>query len=130
MAIDGDQNALMTEMDKIVSSDYPENLFWEIVNNGAGDSVGGALSPALPLWIYDLAKVTNIENEDPTKPFPYPRVGARGLKFRTQSALDLAKEIGDLPAVAWLGRKRLMELQEARNWFPQKIINSGIPART
>lgn len=122
VAIDGDQNAMMSEMDKILQSDYPENLWWEIVNNGAGDSVGRALSPALPLTFYDLAKVTHILNEDPNEPFPYPRVGARGLKFRTQAALDLAQEIGELPAVAWLGRKRLIELQALRNAKRMKAV--------
>ena len=133
IAIDGDQNTLMNDsMDDVLSSDYPPNMKRYIVNNGAGDSVGRALSRPLAPWKYDLSYTINIENQDPNEPFPYPRVGARGLKFNTQEALDLAKEIGDLPAVAWLGRKRLIELKKERDnkkreeeWDVRQILQTS-----
>jgi len=105
VAIDGDQNAIMNEMDKALSHDYPENLFWSILNNGTGES---APPPSIPLspWHYDLAHVINTTNELPGS-FHYPRIDNSGLKFDSQEAKELAVNIGNLPAQAQLARKLL-----------------------
>lgn len=106
VAIDGDQNALMSEMEKVLSFDYPENLFWFILNNGTGESV--APTPGIPLspWHYELAHVINTSNGDPGT-FNYPRIDDSGLKFDTEDARELAERIGNLPAQAHLARKIL-----------------------
>lgn len=106
VAIDGDQNAIMNEMEKVIAHDYPENLFWFILNNGTGESV--APTPSIPLspWHYDLAHVINTTNELPGS-FHYPRIDNSGLKFDSQEAKELAVNIGNLPAQAQLARKLL-----------------------
>lgn len=106
VAIDGDQNAIMNEMEKVIAHDYPENLFWFILNNGTGESV--APTPSIPLspWHYDLAHVINTTNELPGS-FHYPRIDNSGLKFDSQEAKELAANIGNLPAQACLARKLL-----------------------
>ena len=106
VAIDGDQNAIMNEMDKVIAHDYPENLFWFILNNGTGESV--APTPSIPLspWHYDLAHVINTTNGLPGS-FHYPRIDNSGLKFDSQEAKELAANIGNLPAQAHLARKLL-----------------------
>jgi phosphonopyruvate decarboxylase len=106
VAIDGDQNAIMNEMDKVIAHDYPGNLFWFILNNGTGESV--APTPSLPLspWHYDLAHVINTTN-GLVGSFDYPRLDDSGLKFDPQEAKTLAAKIGNLPAQAHLARRLL-----------------------
>lgn len=131
VAIDGDQNAFNSEMDKILSSDYPMNLSWYIFNNGTGESVGPSRSKPLTKAHYELASVINTKNEPPV-PYHYKRIGALGAKFRTQEALTLAAEIGDHPAQMVLARRWLTERQAPREdqrreeeWFAQRILDSG-----
>jgi len=118
VAIDGDQNAVMSEMEKILSSDYPENLFWFILDNGVGESVG--LTPSIPLspWHYELAHVINTASGTSVS-FRYPRMNASGVKFEAPEARHLAEQIGNLPAQAHLARRILSagatnELQNLR----------------
>ena len=106
VAIDGDQNAQMNEMEKVVCSDYPDNLFWYILNNGTGESVGTSRSLPLAPWFYDLARVIQTRN-DPPGSFKHPRVNASGLKFESDEARALASEVGNLPAQAHLARRIL-----------------------
>ena len=106
VAVDGDQNAVMNEMEKVLSSDYPDNLHWFILNNGTGESVGPALSLPLSPWHYDLARVINTRNTPPGS-FGHSRINASGLKFESEEARALAKEIGNLPAQAHLARRIL-----------------------
>mgnify|MGYP003341126216 FL=1 len=110
VAIDGDQNAIMNEMEKVVCSDYPENLFWYIINNGTGESVGTSISIPLSPWHYDLARIIHTYN-DPPGTFTYPRINGSGIKFDNEEAMNLAKEIGNLPAEARLARKILEKKQ-------------------
>lgn len=113
VAIDGDQNATMNEMDKVIASDYPPNLFWFVMNNGSGESVGPSLSIPLAPWIYDLAHVINTRCEKPGS-FAHPRVNDSGLKFASDEARALAQEMGNLPAQAYLARQILARKQAAR----------------
>jgi CRP-like cAMP-binding protein len=108
VAIDGDQNAVMNEMEKVLASDYPDNLHWFILNNGTGESVGPSLSLPLCPWHYDLARVINTRNIPPGS-FKHSRINASGLKFESEEARALAKEIGNLPAQAHLARRILAE---------------------
>ena len=64
-AIDGDQNAAMSEMDKVLASDYPENLHWFILNNGTGEYVGPPTSLPLTPWHCELAHVINTRSQPP-----------------------------------------------------------------
>jgi phosphonopyruvate decarboxylase len=109
VAIDGDQNAVMNEMEKVLCSDYPENLYWYIINNGTGESVGTSLSLPLAPWHYELSRVINTYNEKPDT-FNYPRINASGLKFDSPEAQELALRIGNLPAQAALAREILANL--------------------
>ena len=106
VAIDGDQNAQMNEMDKVLCSDYPENLYWFILDNGTGESVGTSRSRPLAPWFYDLARVIPTRNGAPGS-FKHPRINASGLKFASPEAKALAAEIGNLPAQAHLARRIL-----------------------
>jgi sulfopyruvate decarboxylase TPP-binding subunit len=106
VAIDGDQNAEMNEMEKVLSSDYPDNLYWFILNNGTGESVGTSRSLPLSPWFYDLAYVIHTRNEEPGS-FKHSRVNASGLKFTSAEAQALAVAIGNLPAQAHLARRWL-----------------------
>ena len=106
VAIDGDQNATMSEMEKVLASDYPDNLHWFILNNGTGESVGPSTSLPLSPWHYELANVVNTRNEVPGS-FKYARINASGLKFADGDARALAREIGNLPAQAQLARQLL-----------------------
>lgn len=106
VAIDGDQNAVMSEMEKVLASDYPDNLHWFILNNGTGESVGPSTSLPLSPWHYELAHVINTRNEPPGS-FTYSRINNSGLKFATDPAQALAREIGNLPAQAQLARQLL-----------------------
>ncbi len=110
VAIDGDQNATMNEMDKVLATDYPDNLYWFILNNGCGESVGPSVSLPLPPWFYDLATVINTSSESPGS-FNHPRINDSGLKFAPPEARRLAGEIGSLPAQAHLARAII-----ARKW--------------
>ncbi len=103
VAIEGDQNAVMNEMEKVICSDYPENLFWYILNNGSGESVGPSISLPLAPWHYELARVINTHNIEPNS-FSYPRINASGLKFDMPEAAAIVSEIGNLPAQARLAR--------------------------
>lgn len=106
VAIDGDQNAVMNEMEKVLASDYPENLHWFILDNGTGESVGPSTGLPLAPWHYELAHVMRTKNEPPGR-FAYPRVNASGLKLANEPARALAREIGNLPAQAHLARRIL-----------------------
>lgn len=108
IAIDGDQNAMMNEMEKVLCSDYPDNLYWYILNNGTGESVGTSVSLPLTPWHYDLARVINTRNEIPGA-FNYPRINASGLKFEHPDAQALAGTIGNLPAEAIMARQFLIK---------------------
>jgi sulfopyruvate decarboxylase TPP-binding subunit len=73
VVVDGDQNAQMGTMKDHLLQAYPPNLHWYILDNGMGESVGGAPSlPLSPLYRV-LARVIPIRPQD--GPFPYPRVG-------------------------------------------------------
>lgn len=109
VVVDGDQNAQMGKMTEILANNYPSNLHWEILDNGFGVSVGVAESNPLPWWFYDLARVTRTI-PDPPGSFKAPRVGKRGAYFDTQEALDLADEIGPLPA----------HMQRFRSWVESR----------
>lgn len=113
VAIDGDQNAQMNEMEKVLCSDYPENLYWYILNNGTGESVGSSTSIPLAPWHYDLARVINTHNDVPGS-FNYPRINATGLKFESEEARLIAKRLGNLPAEALLARKVLEDKEKSR----------------
>lgn len=113
VAIEGDQNATMNEMEKVVAADYPANLYWFILNNGTGESVGPSVSLPLAPWFYDLAYVINTSNLEPGA-FNHPRINASGLKFDSEEAKALAARIGNLPAQAHLARKLLEEHRQRR----------------
>lgn len=113
VAIEGDQNAVMNEMEKVICSDYPENLFWYIINNGSGESVGPSLSLPLAPWHYELARVINTRNIQPNS-FNYPRINASGLKFDRPEAAAIAAEFGNLPAQAKLARIILEKKENER----------------
>lgn len=114
VVIDGDQNAVMNEMEKVLVHDYPENLFWYILNNGSGESVGNSTSIPLAPWHYQLARVINTTNGTPGT-FSYPRVNASGLKFEAAGARALAARIGNLPAQAHLARRILEHRRAGRH---------------
>lgn len=113
VAIDGDQNATMNEMDKVIASDYPSNLYWFILNNGSGESVGPSLSIPLAPWLYDLANVINTCCERPGT-FSHPRINDSGLKFASEEGRAMAAKMGSLPAQAHLARQILARKQAAR----------------
>lgn len=113
VAIDGDQNATMNEMDKVIASDYPPNLYWFIMNNGSGESVGPSLSIPLAPWLYDLAYVINTCCEKPGT-FAHARINDSGLKFASEEGRAMAREMGSLPAQAHLARQILARKQAAR----------------
>lgn len=108
VVVDGDQNAQMGKMTEILDNHYPDNLFWEVLDNGYGTSVGVARSNRLPHWYYNLARVIRTIPDEPKGPkkFNEPRVGARGAYFSSLDARALAREIGSLPA----------HMNRFRNW--------------
>ncbi len=114
VAIDGDQNAVMSEMEKVLSSDYPDNLYWFILDNGIGESVGPSISLPLSPWHYELAQVIQTRCEAPGT-FPYDRVNSSGMKFDSPAALALAEKYGNLPAQAMLARELLAQAHAARS---------------
>lgn len=103
VAIDGGQNAVMNEMEKVPASDYPENLHCYILNNGAGEPVRPSLRLPPSPWHYDLADGIHTRNNPPGS-FKSCRINASGLKFDSESARALAREAGNLPAPAHLAR--------------------------
>lgn len=113
VAIDGDQNAVMNEMEKVLSSDYPDNLYWFILDNGTGESVGTSLSLPLSPWHYELARVINTRNQAPGS-FKYSRINASGLKFDDPAAAAMARELGSLPAQAHVARRLLQRKLDSR----------------
>ncbi|MBU3665668.1 MAG: cyclic nucleotide-binding domain-containing protein [Chthoniobacterales bacterium] len=113
VAIDGDQNAVMNEMEKVLSSDYPENLYWFILNNGTGESVGPSVSLPLSPWHYQLAHVINTKNQEPGS-FKHSRINASGLKFASPEASAIAQQIGNLPAQAHVARQLLKSMDSQR----------------
>lgn len=80
VVVDGDQNAQMSQMKDHLAADYPANLHWYVLANGAGTSVGTA--PSLPLAPFydDLARVVTTIPDEPGS-FRHPRVRAAGAYF-------------------------------------------------
>lgn len=83
-------------MEMVLSSDYPENLYWYILNNGTGESVGPSLSLPLSPWHYELARVIHTRTVPPGT-FKPCRINATGLKFEPVQARTLAKKHGQSP---------------------------------
>ncbi len=113
MAVDGDQNAVLNEMEKVLASDYLENLHWFILNNGTGEPVGPSLRLPLSPWHYDLTRGIHTRNNPPGS-FKPCRINASGLKFDSESARALAREIGSRPDQARLARQLLARKMAAR----------------
>lgn len=105
VVVDGDQNAQMGLMDRVIENNYPPNLHWYILDNRIGASVGVAVSNPLTESFYHLARVVRTTPDQP-RTFKDPRVGARGVYFETDEAKALAEEIGPLPT----------HLRRFRNW--------------
>ena len=125
VVVDGDQNAQMSTMKDNLKAEYPENLYWYILNNGIGASVGTIPSVPLSLDYYQLARVI------PTMPdalgsFKYPRVNARGVYFESKKAKKMAEQQGTLPAHAQMFRQWIQE-KTARNLKKRKSISSLHP---
>jgi phosphonopyruvate decarboxylase len=80
VVVDGDQNAQMSMMKDHLAADYPANLHWYVLANGAGTSVGTA--PSLPLapFYNDLARIVATIPDEPGS-FNHPRVRAAGAYF-------------------------------------------------
>ena len=73
VVIDGDQNSQMSSMKDHLSEVYPSNLYWYILNNHIGASVGTAESiPLAPQYKY-LARIIETIPDEPYS-FKYPRV--------------------------------------------------------
>lgn len=117
VVIDGDQNAQMSNMKDHLADNYPENLYWYILNNGIGASVGTAKSLPLAPWYYELARVIPTIPDEPGT-FPYPRVRDQGKYFDTDEARYMASQIGPLP----YHRKRFMD------WIPQQVQHNRAKA--
>lgn len=113
VAIEGDQNAVMNEMEKVLVYDYPENLYWFILNNGTGESVGPSKSIPLSPWHYELANVIETTCIAPGS-FHYRRIDDSGLKFDSEESKALAAEIGNLPAQAALARHILIKREQKK----------------
>lgn len=77
VVVDGDQNALMSQMKDHLASDYPSNLHWYVLNNGIGASVGTSESLPLGAAYDDLARVIETRADEPGS-FAHPRVRAVG----------------------------------------------------
>lgn len=89
VVVDGDQNAQMSCMQEHLRQDYPENLFWYVLNNGVGASVGGARSVPLSASIRQLARVIPT-TADLQMPFRHPRVRPPGAGSAAGAAPTLA----------------------------------------
>ena len=80
VVVDGDQNAQMSSMKDHLLASYPVNLYWYVLNNHVGASVGTAESiPLAPIY-RSLARVIETIS-DPPDSFPHPRVCARGANI-------------------------------------------------
>lgn len=112
VVVDGDQNAQMSTMKDNLRDEYPNNLYWYILNNGIGASVGVVKGPSLSLDDYQLARVLNTIPDIPGS-FSYPRVGARGVYFESDEAKEMVKEQGALPAHARMFRQWVQEQSTA-----------------
>lgn len=99
VVVDGDQNSEMGKMHEILANQYSPNLYWYILDNGFGTSVGVSESVPLPYWYYDLAHVIRTVPDKPGE-FVSPRVGKRGVYFDMDEARSMADRIGPLPAHA------------------------------
>jgi phosphonopyruvate decarboxylase len=77
VVVDGDQNAIMSCMKDQLSADYPPNLYWYILDNGIGASVGTAASLPLSALYHTLARVIRTIPDAPGS-FSYPRISVRG----------------------------------------------------
>lgn len=75
VVVDGDQNALMSQMKDHLAGDYPSNLHWYVLNNGIGASVGTSESLPLGAQYDDLARVIETRPDEPGA-FAHPRVQA------------------------------------------------------
>lgn len=109
VVVDGDQNAQMSCMKDMLAADYPENLYWYILDNGIGASVGVSRSVPLASYYYDLARVVRTTPDLPGQ-FKAKRVGARGAYFSSEEDIELASQMGSLPAHAL----------RLRHWIYQK----------
>lgn len=96
VVVDGDQNAQMSSMKDHLSIDYPSNLYWYILNNHIGASVGSADSIPLSKIYYDLARVIETSPDEP-RSFSHPRVSGK------------AREIYTLPTITERFRKWIRE---------------------
>ncbi|OGH53176.1 MAG: hypothetical protein A3G15_02295 [Candidatus Levybacteria bacterium RIFCSPLOWO2_12_FULL_40_10] len=67
VVIDGDQNFEMSTMHAVLadSKNYPPNLYWYILDNGIGASVGTAESVPLPPWAENLARLIPTRTDNP-----------------------------------------------------------------
>ena len=85
VVVDGDQNASMSTFKDHLAHQYPENLFWYVLDNKTGVSVGVAKSIPLPPWTYELARVVQTIPEEPGT-FVYPRVKQKGAVAKHMQA--------------------------------------------
>ena len=80
VVVDGDQNAQMSSMKDHLLANYPVNLYWYVLNNHVGASVGTAQSiPLAPIYQF-LARVMETIPDQPDS-FPHPRVCAKGANI-------------------------------------------------
>ncbi|MFM7449812.1 MAG: hypothetical protein ACKO24_14610 [Leptolyngbyaceae cyanobacterium] len=101
VVIDGDQNALMSTMTPHLWLDYPLNLYWYILDNQMGASVGGAPSLPLPAILQQLAyRIETIS--DPPGSFKHPRVSADRASFESQPPPSM---LGHLTSLTWRFRE-------------------------
>lgn len=108
VVVDGDQNAQMTTMKDNLKAEYPENLYWYILNNGIGASVGTVKGPKLALDYYQLARVLATTADEPGS-FKHPRVGNQGVYFESNEAKRMTRRLGTLPAHAQMFREWIQE---------------------
>jgi len=80
VVVDGDQNAEMSTIKDHLVEERPQNLFWYVLDNGVGSSVGGATSVPLGALYAGLASV--LPTVADTAAFPHPRV--RGIATMAQ----------------------------------------------
>lgn len=85
IVVDGDQNASMSCMKDHLQAMPLPNLFWYILDNGAGSSVGASKSLPLASAYQDMAQVINVD-PDSHNAFLHPRVRAEGRNKLDQLA--------------------------------------------
>jgi len=75
VVIDGDQNYNHGSMHPLLADPkrYPPNLYWYILDNEIGASVGTAESVSLPTWAEDVARIIPTKADEPGE-FNDPRV--------------------------------------------------------